>query len=324
MQRILVVRLSALGDIVHCMPAITDLHRRWPDAQIDVAVDERFTDIPSQHAHVHRVISLPLKRLKHSLFRRGSLAEIRRLVADLRRERYDLIIDVHGLWKSALVSRLARGRERVGFHASQCAETPAAWFYQRHYRPEQIRSRVQWIRELVAFAADTDCSTAPDYAMGNASLDGRERAAVFFHSASRAEKLWNEKHWIELGQHLRRQGYQLELAWGSEEERQRAERLRQAIDPQHCIVPPRRTMEEWSARLGQLSLAVGLDSGLTHLAAAVGTPCAAIYISTTGETLIGQRPELALVVDGHGSQPSVKDVQITCDRLLMRLKVHPL
>lgn len=324
MHKILVIRLSALGDIIHAMPAITDLHRRWPQAHIDMAVDERFVGIPAQHPHLHRVIGLPLKRLKGSLFQRGSGGQLHQMLADLRRDHYDLIIDVHGLWKSALVTRLARGRQRVGFHSSQCAEKPAAWFYQRHYRPEQITSRVQWIRELVAFAADTDCSTPPDYAMGSASLDGRERTVVFFHSASRAEKLWPEKHWVELGQHLCRQGYQLELAWGNEDERQRAERLCRDINPQQCVIAPQRTMAEWTQRLGQVSLAVGLDSGLTHLAAAVGTPCAAIYISTSGETLIAQRPDLALVIGGHGALPGVNDVQITCDRLLMRLKVHPL
>lgn len=325
MHKILVVRLSALGDIIHCLPAISDLHRRWPQAQIDMAVDERFSEIPALHTGLHRIIALPLKRLKKNLFQRSTPAAIGRLLSELRRERYDLIIDMHGLWKSALVSRLARGRERVGFHRSQCAETPAAWFYARHYRPEQpVPSRVQWIRELVAFASQGQCDTPADFGLGEASLANREKTAVLFHSTSRAEKLWPETNWQQVIRHLLQAGYQVELPWGSEDERERAQRLCRQLESPHCVVTGPLSLGEWQQRLQAVSLVVGLDTGLTHLAAAIGTPCVAIYTATEADSLVAQRPDMAMVLGGPGSMPGATDVMHACDRMLMRLKVYPL
>lgn len=321
MQRILVVRLSALGDVIHGMPAITDIHRRWPHAIIDIAVDERFADIPRQHVHIRRVISLPLKRLKRNALRSGTFAELRALIRDLRTDEYDVVIDLHGLWKSALVTRLARAKLRVGFHVSQCAERPAARFYHRHFQPAHSPSRVQWLRDLAAFAVGSDSSPPADYGLRRAVPVSGElrRSVVFFHSVSRADRRWPDADWIGLGRALVVSGYRIELPWGSAEEKQRSEALAAAIGADSCIIPPLLSMVEWVERLAGMAFAVGVDSGLTHLAAATGTPCIAIFTASCPWLLVPQEPERSLALGKAGCPPSLSEVEKACLTLAARL-----
>lgn len=319
MKKILVVRMSALGDIIHGMPAVTDIHKRWPDAVIDVAVDERFVEIPLQHRHVRRVISIPLKRLKRGLLRPASWRELRCVIRALRDERYDMVIDFHGLLKSALVTRLARADVRVGFDRTQCAERAAAWFYDRQFQPGAIPSRVQWQRDLAAFATDSDASGAPDYGL-RAPQNGDEAEPVprivFFHSASRNDRCWPEEHWVQLGRHLVEAGFTIELPWGSACEQQRALRLAAQIGASACHVPPRLSMVEWVDRLGGTALVVGVDSGLTHMAAATGTPCVGIFTNSGTGLLVPQRGASAQALGGPGQCPSATEVADACRSML--------
>lgn len=319
MNKILVIRLSALGDVIHGMPAITDIRRRWPNAIIDMVVDERFADIPRQHADIRRVIGLPLKRLKRSIFRRGSFSEILAQIGELRAENYDVAVDLHGVWKSALVTRLARSRLRVGFHVSQCAERPAAYFYHRHFQPSSIPSRVQWMRDLAAFALNSDSSQVLDYGLrskvARRGPGAGRRQVVFFHSASRDDRRWGDADWIHLGTALTEQGFSVELPWGSPQEQQRSERMAAAIGLSSCIIPPLRSMMEWMDHLAEVEFAVGVDSGLTHLAAATGTPCIAIFTASCPQLLVPQDPTLAIPLGQNGAPPSLSEVLEACAAL---------
>lgn len=316
MKKILIVRLSALGDVIHAMPALSDIHRRWPDAMIDVATDERFVEIPQQHRHVNQVISLPLKRLKRNLLRLDTLSELRAVIRRLRAEEYDIVIDMHGLMKSALVTRLARARERVGFDVSQCAERGAARFYQRHFMPGHIPNRVQWMRDLAAFAVGADSSAPIDFGLGtHAEPNGSSRQVVFFHSASREDRCWAESAWVALGRALVEDGYAIELPWGTPAEQQRAERLKQAIG-EACSIPRLRSMKQWMEQFAATALVVGVDSGLTHLAAAVGVRSVAIFNASCPGLLVPQHGGRALALGRNGQAPELDDVLQACRGLL--------
>lgn len=318
MQKILLVRLSALGDIIHSMPAITDIRRRWPNALIDVAVDERFIQIPQQHAHVRRVISLPLKRLKRSLFKKGTFTELRSVIRELRAEQYDIVIDMHGLLKSAVITRLARAKERVGFDVSLCAERLSALCYHRHFLPTHIPSRVQMIRDLAAFALDSDSAQVLDYGLTSdrPPLLATAKRIVFFHSASKEDRCWPESHWIELGKQLVEAGHLVELPWGTAIERRRSERLQQAIGPSSCEISPLRSMVEWVDHFSAVSMAIGVDSGLTHLAAATGTPCVAIFTASCPGLFVPQQPQFSAVVGSNGVSPMSSMVLQACNAVL--------
>lgn len=318
MKKILVVRLSALGDIIHGMPVISDIRRRWPEAIIDIAVDERFVDIPLHHGGIRRVIGIPLKRFKKNPLKRGALTALRATIRTLRSEHYDVVIDLHGLWKSALVARLARTRMRVGFHVSLCAEKPAARFYHQQFLPARLSSRVQLQRDLVAFAVDSDSGQAPDYGLRRVQTAAVRGAlvVVFFHSASREDRCWAEANWTELGHSFVARGWQIELPWGSAVEQQRSHRIQQALGDSVCVVPPLRGMGAWIDHFADVALVIGVDSGMTHLAAATGVACLGIFTASCPELLVPQLPHLSGTVGRNGMPPSVAEVILACDALI--------
>lgn len=321
MQRILLVRLSALGDVIHSLPVIADIHRRWPDAAIDVATDERFVEIPLLNRYVRKVIGLPLKRAKKNIFNRNNWKSLRSVIRELRQEEYDVVVDLHGLIKSAVVTRLARGALRVGFDASQCAEKPAAWCYNQHFLPSEIPHRVDWLRQLAAFAVNSDCGQPLDYGFAvRPSIREKNNKIVFFHSTSCGPRLWPEEDWVVLGKRLIKQGFRIELPWGSESEQVRALRLQQMLGPEFSDLSPLRSLPAWVDYFHEVALVVGLDTGLTHLAAAAGAPCVGIFTLTCSNLLVPQNPERARVIGGNGLTPTGKEVAQVCEILLNEMK----
>lgn len=281
MHRLLVVRLSAFGDQVQCAPVVTDLRRRFPDARIDWAVDERFADVPRHHAHVDRVLAFPLKRLGKA----GGLSDFRRALGALRAQRYDAVLDAHGVWKSAIVSRLARAGVIHGFAPEHCGEPPAARLYHRRHGVPRLDAAHR-LRALAAVALGTDDRAPIDYGLrwdGQGIDDwsaGDGPYAVLAHSASRPEKEWPEDHWVAVGRVLADRGLRLLLPWGSPAEEARSRRLAAAIGSA-CIVPARQPVARWGATLCHAALLVGVDTGLTHLAVSAGAPVVALFSSTT-------------------------------------------
>lgn len=322
MQRILLVRLSALGDIIHSLPVIADITRRWPDAIIDMATDERFTEIPQLNTHVRKVIGLPLKRAKKNLFCKKTWAELRAIIRDLRKEHYDIILDLHGLIKSAAVARLARGKIRIGFDASQCGEKPAALCYHKHFLPTEIPNRVDWLRQLAAFAVSSDSKNTLDYGLPTIPANIKpQRSIVFFHSTADHARTWPEANWVALGQSLISQNWRIELPWGNASEKERALRIQQQLGVEHADLAPFRSLTEWVQHFSELTLAVGLDTGLTHLAAAVGLPCVGIFTITCPNLLVPQKPELAKVLGGNGYVPNTEEVLHACQSLFNEIEI---
>ena len=321
MQSILVVRLSAFGDQLQCAPLVTDLARRFPGCAIDWAVAEHFADVPRRHRHVRRVIALPLGRWR-SLRLPQALREIAAEVRALRSQRYDAVLDAQGLWKSAIVARVASAGERVGFAPVHCGEPPAARLYDRCiHLPPGLHSAHR-LRALGAAAFGTDAAAPIDYGLhwGDAPIDEIAGAAqtgafaVLAHAASRPHKLWRPAHWVTLGRHLVGRGLRPVLPWGSDAERRRAERLARAIGPA-CLVPPRSPIDRWAATLARAAVVVGVDTGLTHLAACLGTPTLAIYTATAPE---GFAPvdSRSCALGRMGAAPGADEVVAAADGLL--------
>lgn len=317
MQRVLLVRLSALGDIIHSLPVIADIQRRWPNTIIDIAVDERFIEIPQLNCFVNKTISLPLKRVKKGVFHKGSWSALPAALKELRAEHYDVVIDLHGMIKSAAVALLSRAKLRVGFDVSQCSEKPAALCYHKHFLPQTIPNRVDWLRHLTSFAVDSDCSRTLDYGLPlRLAPTNTLRSIVFFHSSSDDAKNWHEDNWVALGKELIARGYQIELPWGNAREQERAHRLQHQMGAEHADVAPFRSLSEWVQHFSELALVIGLDTGLTHLAAAVGVPCVGVFTVTNPKLLVPQKPDYATTLGGNGDTPMVQDVLGACNLLL--------
>ena len=280
MPRILFVKTSSLGDVVHNCPALSDVARCVPGAVIDWVVEEAFAEVAALHAHVRRVIPMALRRWRGALLAAATWSEAGAFRAALRSERYDAVIDSQGLLKSALVAAQAAGR-RHGFDRASAREPIAARFYDvRHAVPGNLHA-VDRNRELAAAALGYRVDGACDYGLrvtGEAAADlvpGSARYALLLTMTSRDDKLWAEDRWRSLGGALRERGIQCVLPWGTGDEQRRCARIAAAIEG--AAVPRRMTLTEIARLARAAHCVVGVDTGLAHLAAALGVPVVGLY-----------------------------------------------
>ena len=269
--KILFVKTSSLGDVVHNCPAVTDAARKLPAAEIDWVVEEPFAAIAAMHPAVRGVIPVRLRRWRGEWWRGATWREIGAYRAAVSAERYDAVIDTQSLIKSAVLSAFALG-ERHGLDASSAREPLAARFYaHRHAVPRDLHA-VERNRRLTAAALGYALDLPLEYGFAPISADASEPYAVFLTMTSRDDKLWPEARWIEVGRAL---GMRVVLPWGSEAERARATLIAAAL-PQ-AEVAKRMTIEQLARLLARARLVVGVDTGLTHLAAALGARTVGIY-----------------------------------------------
>lgn len=277
-MRILLIKTSSLGDVIHNLPVVTDLHARYPAAQIDWAVEEAFAEIPRLHPQVNQVFSVAWRRWRRSLLSASTWREIGALRGTLRDRRHDLVIDTQGLLKSAVVGLAASGR-RCGYAATSAREPIAARFYDGCFEVPKDVHAVERNRRLAAQAAGYAIDSPPDYgiALAHASSPGTS-TALLLTATSRADKLWPESSWQALGRELHQRGLACRLPAGSPVERARAERIAAAI-PDAEVLPPL-GLRDLAGHLAAARVVVGVDTGLVHLAAAVGRPTIALYCAS--------------------------------------------
>ena len=275
MLKVLLVKTSSLGDVVHNMPAASDIRRRFPEAHIDWVVEEAYAPLLALHRAVHRSIPVAIRRWRRGLLDASTWSEMGAVRREFRQVRYDAVIDSQGLIKSALLARIASGR-RHGHDACTARESLAARFYDVTHHVANGQHAVTRNR-LLAAAALGYCVEGPvDYGL---NIDARRESAdaycVFLHMSGRAGKLWPEARWIELGRALERRGLRCIIPWGSDAERARSERI--AAGLHGALVPTHRPLSSLANLLAGARAAVGVDTGLTHLAAALGVPVVALF-----------------------------------------------
>ena len=274
-RRALIVKTSSLGDVVHALPALTDIKRHCPEVAIDWLVEEAFADIPRLHPAVERVERCALRRWRQHLFRAATWREIRALRLDLRQTDYDVVLDLQGLMKSAWLARVAHGT-RHGYDAASVREPLASCLYSvRHGVSRQLHA-ITRNRLLAAAAFGYALDGEVDYGLACAPLAVPTAPTLLcFHGTSRADKLWPEAQWRDVLQHFAGRGVRVLLPWGSVEEARRSERLAEGLDGAEVLQPQGlAALASWCA--GAIGV-VGVDTGLTHLAAAAGAPVIALY-----------------------------------------------
>lgn len=281
-MRVLIVKLSSLGDIVHTLPVVSDLRAAHPGVVIDWVAEPAFAPLLERTAGVAEVIACPLRRwTKTGVWRPAVVAEVRAFVRRLRRERYDAIVDLQGLTKSALIAKLARGPSFGLANRTDGAshEWPARLLATTAIRVEPHSHALDRSRELVATALGTRSDAPPSFGLSpRVPHDaGQARTVVFIHGSSRADKLWPNASWIELGRRLVGSGCRIALPQASADEGERAAGIAAAIGTADCDLWPILPLAEFIDRLAATAGAIGVDSGPSHIATALGLPHVQLY-----------------------------------------------
>jgi len=307
MTRILIVKTSSLGDVIHGLPAASDIRRHLPDARIDWVVEEAYAPLVALHPAVRRIVSVALRRWRRALLSGATWKEIGEFRHGFEREPYDAVIDLQGLVKSAVIARAARGSHH-GFDAATARERLAACFYDVTHGVARGQHAVERNRMLAAQALGYGIDESVDYGIAAPRMEAPQARpyCVLLHMTSRDEKLWPEAAWIEIGRALVARGLECVLPWGSEEECRRSERIAHELD--RARVPPFERLDRLAALLGGAAAVVGVDTGLTHLAGALDRPLAAIYCGTDPRLTGVYGARRAKNLGGVGTQPSPEEV----------------
>ena len=306
MANILFIKTSSLGDVVHHMPAVTDARKAHPDATFSWLVEEAFAPLVRLHPAIDTVIPVASRRWRKSLYAPATIAEIRASFRDIRAQRYDEIVDTQGLLRTAILARAARG-VRHGYDASSVREPLASLFYDVRHRVERDTHAVERNRILSGLALGYAPDEAPDFGLDRARIgkDSTSRYGLLLHATARREKQWPDADWIAFAK-LFAQRLELLLPWGTEAERARSEYIAAAVPG--ARVPDRAPLDQVAKLIAGAQFVVGVDTGLLHLAAALGVPVVAIFAGSK-PALTGPmgRGRLSILGD-DGKPPSVDAV----------------
>jgi len=281
MQRILLIKLTSLGDLIHALPALSDARAAYPDIEFDWVVDENFQEIATWHPAVKNVFTTNHRKWREYLAHPSTYGEIYRLSKEMRRSSYDLIIDGQGNFKSALVALLAKGK-RAGFDKDSVREKVAAFAYQQTHAVSKKAHAIERLRLLFGGALNYTPSGPPDFQIDQSRfvpppIELPDSYLVFVHNATWQTKLWPESHWRTLIQKAVGAGYTILLPWGNLEEKARAERL--AISSQVQVLP-KLSLSQVGYVLARAKACVSMDTGLSHLSAALNISSITLYGST--------------------------------------------
>jgi heptosyltransferase-1 len=307
MPDILFIKTSSLGDVIHHMPALAEARAKRPNARFSWVVEEAFAPLVRLHPAVDEVIPVASRRWRGSLHRPGAWLDMARFMQALRARSYDEVIDTQGLlFKSALIARFARGR-RHGYEPGSIKESAASRLYDVRHRVTWALHAIERNRALTGLALGYAPRGAPDYGLDRARIAGKVSApyAVLLHGTAQAQKQWPEENWravaAELGKTI-----DVVLPWGTAAECARSARIATGVP--RAEVPERRPIDAVARLIAGASFVVGVDTGLLHLAAALGVPLVAIFVASqpglTGP--IGRGP--IAVLGSKGVTPPVARV----------------
>ncbi|MFI4937007.1 MAG: lipopolysaccharide heptosyltransferase I [Candidatus Berkiellales bacterium] len=286
MTRVLIVKMSSMGDVIHTLPAITDAKRALPEIEFDWVVEPGFAEIPKWHPAVKEVVELPFRRWRKQpwqTFKQGMLGTFLR---QLRQNKYDRIIDAQGLMKSALITWFAKGRSfGPDFH---CAREPfASLAYQQKVRIAKVTEQhaVVRMRQLFAKVLNYPLPETPaDYGIDKsklASISYGDNVIIFLHGTTWPTKHWPQNYWQELGVLVAKAGYKILLPWGNEIEHTRAQSIYDFVKQSGAeVLPqvlPKSTLSEVTSLIAKAKGVVAVDTGLGHIAASMATPTVSLY-----------------------------------------------
>jgi heptosyltransferase-1 len=293
---------------------VTDARRHRPDARIGWVVEEAFAPLVRLHGDVESVIPVASRRWRRTPLSPATWQEIGAFKRAVREQTHETVIDAQGLVRSALIARFARGR-RHGYDSESVRERAASWFYDVHHRVERSLHAITRNRMLTGAVLGYAPEGGPDFGLDRAALTGglATRDVILLHATARPEKEWPVARWIALGQALAANGYVIVLPWGTDAERRRSAEIAAAVPGAN--VPERQPLDAVARMIARAAFVVGVDTGLLHLAAALGVPLVAIFTGTEPRQHGPLGAGRIEVVGALGAVPSFEDVHAAVERV---------
>lgn len=279
MKKVLITKLSSMGDLVHALPALTDAMNQIPEIEFDWVVDKNFADIPLWHPAVRNVFLTNHRMWRKNILDPQTREEFSSFYGSLKKQNYDLIIDAQGNIKSGLFSLIPKGK-RAGWDLKSAPEWGSSFLYQsRHAASKEIHA-IERIRHLFAGALDYEISnSAPEYKINLDRLKKPDLSLpssylMFVPIASYGSKLWPDELWEKLIQKATSEDLFILLPWGNLKEKERMEKLKVS---EKVIVLPRLSINEMGYLILKAKAVVSVDTGLSHISAALSVPCVTLY-----------------------------------------------
>lgn len=289
-MRVLIVKVSSLGDIIHTLPAVTEAKRAHSQIRFDWVVEENFVEVPGWHPAIERVIPVAIRRWRKNIFGAMRCGEVSAFRNELQSVHYDLVIDAQGLIKSGLISRLAKGLT-VGMNNNSSREPLATLFYNRVFSVPRTLHAVDRVRELFSRALSYELSTNAfghsllqasdvDYGLdltriGVTPRTTESRTLIFLHGTTWETKHWPVPYWRALARLASARNYQIKLPWGNQVELDRAKAIAKGIAG--ASVLDKQTLSGLARNISESDGVVAVDTGLGHLAAALEVPTLSLY-----------------------------------------------
>lgn len=280
-MRVLLIKTSSMGDVLHTLPALTDAGKAIPGIQFDWVIEDPFKEIPAWHPLVNEIIPVSLRRWRKNIFAKSTVNEWLQVRGKLRATNYDLVLDAQGLIKSASVAYFCTKDKRAGLDWSSARESLASVMYQQKHTVNFNQHAVVRMRQLFSSALGYPMpNTAPDFGLGsNAEMStSHDKYLVFLHATTWESKLWPEGYWLELANIAKNAGYRVKMGGGNAEEVARAERIAKECDAIDLV--PYLSISAMASLLKNSAGAVAVDTGFGHLSGALGVPTVSIYGST--------------------------------------------
>lgn len=279
MCAVLLMKTTSLGDVIHNLPVVNDIYRFNPACALDWCVEAPFSEIVQLHPHVRRVIPVELRKWRKNLLQCSTWRAFKELKQNLQSTPYTHIIDSQGLIKSAVLAKMARGK-RIGFAKNVIKEKWASFFYDETWPIPRVQNAVERNRQLAAAALGYDLSAPADYGLVTPPVQHKgwvsQPYIVALSASSRLDKMWPHAQWQALVQQF--ESFCWVFPSGNDHERQNVQAL---IAPlKNAIAAPPMGLGELSAWIARAVAVVGMDTGLTHLGAALNVPSIAVFLKS--------------------------------------------
>lgn len=310
-MKVLLIKTSSLGDVIHTLPALTDAYKAFNETiQFDWVVEEGFAALPAWHPAVARVIPVALRRWRKAPLQTFRSGEFGTFTEAIRSASYDCVIDAQGLLKSAWMTRLNTASS-YGYDAQSIREPLASRFYGHRLVVSRQLHAVDRTRQLFAGALGYSLvASAPNYGL---ALEGKpllDSPHVFLlHGTTWATKHYPEQGWHLISRRLQEHGFTPVVTWGNEQEKQRALRLAET----GAQVLAKTGLRQLAGYLRGADGAISVDTGLGHLATALDVPLVGLYGPTNPDLsgIYGAR-QLSLKADYHCAPCMKKNCRYEC------------